>query len=145
MMVRPLLAEGQVNLDSKTSYGRTPLPWTVGNGARGGSPAAARYQPSRPDSKEEDGQTPLSYAAEYGHEAEVKLLLADGRVDLDSKDYRYGHTPLLWAAYKGHDAVFKLLLAIDQANPDSGRVQMPLSCAAKYGYGGVVKLLLTTG
>ena len=31
-----------------------------------------------PDSKEEDGQTPLSYAAEYGHEAVVKLLPADG-------------------------------------------------------------------
>jgi ankyrin repeat domain-containing protein 50 len=56
----------------------------------------------------EYSQTPLSWAAEKGHEAVVKLLLATGKADVDSKD-RDGQTPLSWAAQKGHEAVVKLL------------------------------------
>ena len=48
------------------------------------------------DSEDRRGQTPLSLAAEKGHEAEVKLLLEKG-AELDSKDRR-GRTPLSWVA-----------------------------------------------
>jgi ankyrin repeat protein len=44
-----------------------------------------------------NGQTPLSYAAQNGHEAVVKLLLAAKGVDADSKDI-YRRTPLLFAS-----------------------------------------------
>jgi hypothetical protein len=60
-----------------------------------------------PDSKDNLGQTPLSWAAGGGHEAVVKLLLEKG-VELDSKDNR-GRTPLSRAAERGHEAVVKLL------------------------------------
>ena len=51
-------------------------------------------------------QTPLSLAAWYGHEAAVKLLLATGKVDINSKNSN-GSTPLSLAAGHGHEAVVK--------------------------------------
>ena len=54
------------------------------------------------------GQTPLSWAAQNGHEAVVKLLLEKG-ADVESKSSN-GRTPLSWAAENGHEAVVKLLL-----------------------------------
>jgi len=62
------------------------------------------------DSKDKNGQTPLSWAAEKGYKAVVKQLLATDSVNLDSKDTQYGRTPLLWAAANGYEAVVKQLL-----------------------------------
>jgi ankyrin repeat protein len=42
----------------------------------------------------------------------VKLLLANDRVEPDTKD-KSGRTPLSWAVENGHEAVVKLLLADD--------------------------------
>ncbi|EJT69113.1 hypothetical protein GGTG_13381 [Gaeumannomyces tritici R3-111a-1] len=81
-----------------------------------------------------------------GREAVVKLLLATGKVDVDSKD-KDGRTPLWCAAYNGHEAVVKLLLATGKVDVDSkdkdGRT--PLWLAARKGHEAVVKLLLATG
>jgi ankyrin repeat protein len=62
--------------------------------------------------------TPLSWAAENGHEAVLKLLPAKEGVDLNSKDTKYGRTPLSWVAGNGHQAVVKLLLAKESIDPD---------------------------
>ncbi|KAH0563399.1 hypothetical protein GP486_002033 [Trichoglossum hirsutum] len=102
------------------------------------------YNPDLPNSY---GQTPLSWAAERGHEAVVKLLLATEKVDVDSKDTEYGRTPLSWAAERGHEAVVKLLLATEKVDVDSKDTEYgrtPLSWAAERGHEAVVKLLLAT-
>ncbi|KFA69488.1 hypothetical protein S40285_09458 [Stachybotrys chlorohalonatus IBT 40285] len=96
-----------------------------------------------PDSKDNLDRTPLSWAAERGHEEVVKLLLAKDGINPDLKD-NSGRTPLLWATKHGHEGVVKLLLAKDGINTDSkdnsGRT--PLSWAAERGHEELVKLLL---
>jgi ankyrin repeat protein len=62
------------------------------------------------NTKDKNGRTPLSWAAQKGHYAVVKLLLAKDGADPDSKDTKCGLTPLSWAAANGHGCVVKLLL-----------------------------------
>jgi hypothetical protein len=64
------------------------------------------------------GRTPLSRAAELGHVAIVKLLLAADEVDPDSKKTASDWTPLSYAAGMGHEVVVELLLGAG-VNPDS--------------------------
>ncbi|KAG4269316.1 AGC/PKA protein kinase [Fusarium proliferatum] len=97
------------------------------------------------DSKGIYGWTALSYAARYGHEQVVKLLVARDDVDLNSTDGLYGETPLSWAAKNGHAGVVKLLLGnqgiLADCVPESR--QTPLSFAAENGHLEVVRLLLS--
>jgi ankyrin repeat protein len=59
--------------------------------------------------KDVEGRTPLSWAAENGHEAMVRVLLGNQYVHSDSSDNE-GRTPLSWASENGHEAVVKLLI-----------------------------------
>lgn len=55
-------------------------------------------------------RAPLSYAAQYGHEGAVKILLGQGEVLPDE--------PLLVAAETGHERVMKMLLGRKEVSPD---------------------------
>lgn len=92
------------------------------------------------------GRTPLSFAAEYGHDAVVKLLLETEGVDADSNrgDDR---TPLSFAAEHDRGEVVKLLLETGRVDVDSKDADLwtPLFWAAHSGSEGVVQLLLETG
>ncbi|RDW66050.1 hypothetical protein BP6252_09685 [Coleophoma cylindrospora] len=96
------------------------------------------------DSKDNSGQTPMSWAAIKGYEAVVKLLLEKG-AEVDSKDNN-SQTSMSWAAINGNQAVVKLLLEkgaeVDSKDKNS---QTPMSWAAMGGHEAVVKLLLEKG
>ena len=94
------------------------------------------------DEKDSYSRTPLSWAAENGHEAVVQQLLAKG-ADIETKDYYSGQTPLLWAAENGHEAVVQQLLAkgADVETKDNYSGQTPLSWATKNKHEAVVRLL----
>jgi hypothetical protein len=77
-------------------------------------------------SKDNDGRTPLSWAAEGVYEAVVKLLLANESIDLNSMD-NDGRTPLSWAAEKGNEVVVKLLLERERRPKLQGQQQWPRS------------------
>lgn len=59
------------------------------------------------DPEDDSGRTPLSWAAENGHEALVRLLLAKG-ANAGAKDHST-LLPVSWAAMSGHDTIVRLL------------------------------------
>ena len=62
------------------------------------------------DKLDNDGKTPLSWAARNGSDRVAKLLLEREDVSPYRPD-NYGQTPLLLATRNGHDGVVKLLNA----------------------------------
>jgi ankyrin repeat protein len=95
-----------------------------------------------PDSKNTEGQTPLLWAAENGHEAVVRQLL-EHKADINAKTNNNRWTALYVAAESGHEAVVRLLLehkADVEAKNNYG--ETALHRAARNGHEAVVQLLL---
>ena len=91
---------------------------------------------------DEEGSTPLIYAAANGAEKVVRLLLQEGRVNIDQQNH-YGWTALLQASCYGHHEVVYTLLQ-KKANIDLCNKWgvTPLVAAAQGGFTTVVKVLL---
>ena len=93
------------------------------------------------NSKDDDGYTALSRAAQVGQVAAVQLLIERG-AEIESKN-RWGRTPLSEAARYGHEVIVRLLIErnanIESTDAD-GRT--PLSWAARYGHEAIVRLLI---
>lgn len=96
-----------------------------------------------PDAKDDFGRSPLSYAAEFGHNDTAQMLIQRKETDPDASDEQ-GRTPLSWAAGGGHVDVLQTLVGCPSVNVNSkdSDFQSPLSWAARMGSVGAVKHLM---
>ena len=119
------LAQG-FDINTKNSLGQTPLHYATRE-----PPLASFIQKgnerivsfllengAEPDSRDQYGITPLSYAASNGEDTLVEMLLARRDVQLNSRD-DYGETPLAKAVIHRHTGVVKLLLQRDDLEVNS--------------------------
>jgi ankyrin repeat protein len=96
------------------------------------------------NARDDARRTVLPMAAENGHEAVVKLLLATDGIDLELQGH-LGQDIAVGGPENGREAVVKLLLATDGIDPNSKDTRWdwtPLSWTARNGHKAVVKLLL---
>ncbi|KAF3075556.1 Ankyrin repeat domain-containing protein 50 [Trichoderma lentiforme] len=100
----------------------------------------------RPDARDTDGRTPLSWAAENGSVGITTKLLATGRVEADSNN-NWNNTPLFYAVSNNHGRVVKLLLEAGvNVNSKNGHyMRTPLRQAVANGNTAIVGLLLENG
>ncbi|KAL9069859.1 MAG: hypothetical protein Q9157_006019 [Trypethelium eluteriae] len=79
-------SRSNIEIDSKDSYGLTPLSWAAKKGHEAVVRQLLATEKVDIDAKDEAGQTPLLWAAKGGHEAVVRQLLATEKVDINMKD-----------------------------------------------------------
>lgn len=98
------------------------------------------------NSRDFHDDTPLHYAAQYGHGQMARLLLEIRDVNVDARNYLC-QTPLLCAVEKGYEEVAKLLIELGEVdvNARDKQSRTPLSLAVRGGYEKVAKLLIETG
>jgi uncharacterized protein len=97
-----------------------------------------------PNFLDNDGRTPLDYAANYGNAAMITLLL-EGGARIDYRD-KFGGTALHWAAQGGSvEAIALLLQAKAPVDATDRQGITPLMMAAGANRGEAVKALLKAG
>ncbi|KAH0536387.1 hypothetical protein FGG08_006737 [Glutinoglossum americanum] len=94
------------------------------------------------NARQDNGTTPLHWAAENGNEDVARMILDNG-AEADAVDKR-GQTPLILGACKGHELFVRLMLDRNDVDPNSKDADSstPLSVAAENGHGGIVGMLL---
>lgn len=117
----------------------------IHNAARDGDlakiQALLKANPGAVSSRDNDGETPLHYAAGFGRKDVAELLLAH-RAVVDAKD-NDGWTPLHFAAQQGHADLAELLLAHNaDVNAKNNDGDTPLHMAGGQGYKKLAELLL---
>lgn len=96
---------------------------------------------NRADMKDSHGRTPLSYAADNGHEGVVRLLLDIDKAYADSED-TFCRTPLSYAVRKCYKDVLKMLLVTGKVDIISkNKHGRPPLLVTRGGYDKILKLL----
>ncbi len=96
--------------------------------------------------KANNGATPLTGAARFGHQDIALVLIVAGGADVDQQD-DFGETPLFWAAYQGHLPTVQVLVnAHADVNLHENReFRTPLHAAIAHGTPTMVATLLAAG
>jgi ankyrin repeat protein len=85
----------------------------IHDAAKAGNLAKAKTllknNPNLINSKDDEGETPLHWAAMEGHK-DMAVFLLTNKADVNARD-KAGDTPLHWAAMEGYKDVMELLLA----------------------------------
>ena len=143
-VVKLLLSQDDLGVNSQGGYGRTPLSFAAENGHEVVVKLLLSHENIGANSQDEWGDTPLLYAAEAGREGVVKLLLSQDDIAVNSQG-KFGQTPLSRAAENRREGVVKLLLSQENiaVNPQDMYGKTPLSWAVGNKHEGVVTLLLS--
>ncbi|RTE84351.1 hypothetical protein BHE90_001156 [Fusarium euwallaceae] len=146
-VVKLLMGEYKVNINSRDKKGRTPLSIALHMGHK--NVASLLLADDRVDfvSRDSDGRTPLSYAAEKDNLAAVKFLLSKDGVDINSCD-NTGRSALSWLAeasgrysflpktHSGRLAIARLLIEsgvkIDSRDNDGRTPLLEAACQLHY-------------
>lgn len=138
-MVRHLITQGRVPLNSQGQLGDTPLGWAADKGhvktvrtllelrADPGRTRTTTYAKKR--------QTPLWVAA-VGNHSEVVRLLIEYQANVDIPEQECNQTPLWSAACAGHRQVVDILL---EASADVTIYGRPVSSSLRYTPQGIAK------
>jgi ankyrin repeat protein len=151
-----VLMDSGARIDSRDIRGRTPLHWTCSyfqsDKQLRGIDFLLQLDP-RPDLPDGSDRTPLSYAAEYGGNDLVRLLLNAG-ANATARN-KSGWTPLYYALsrYKYHhsnspdctDIIHTLLKADPRSDLKDNKGRTLLSIAAGNGFKKPVEILLAAG
>ena len=141
-IIKLLLAQKDIDVNSKNKWGETPLHF----GVSGGNVEVVRLLLAQKDidlnSKNKWSYTPLCKAASRGRVEVVKLLLARKDIEFNSTN-DYHQTPLSLAVQEGHVEIVRLLLAHKTIDLNPALNKRILHRAIDKGVVEVVRLLLT--
>lgn len=154
-VVKTLIADGRIQIDSKNMYERTALSHAAESASETIVAELLATGTADPNSQDRHGRTPLIWAVnpdrKYGrgnwqlYEGVVHRLLADSRIDVNAQDYN-AHTALYYASGNGALGLVVALLEhpdFDLTAAFQGRSS--LIWAASNGHADVVQALLNTG
>ncbi|KAI8274111.1 hypothetical protein K4K60_010026 [Colletotrichum sp. SAR11_57] len=117
----------------KNSKGRTPL---MISAMIGSVEYSRQLHFEGDDPTDDDEQTAMQYACEYGRLGVVELLLAQGPVNLSAEDG--SPTPIIKAAMHGHRGIVELLIPL----LSSEQLKTDFILAAEYGLEHTMELIL---
>ncbi|KAK9765884.1 ATP-dependent RNA helicase [Basidiobolus ranarum] len=138
-----LLEEHSYDLNNiRNSNGRTPLSAAVTSNSLKMASYLCSLRPVKLDHKDDEGQTALHYACNFGQVKAAKLLIQAG-ADVNVKNNE-GMTPLIIVAYNGFVSLSTLLLKHGKAkiNSRDSTSKSALMMASYAGHFGVVEALI---
>jgi ankyrin repeat protein len=142
-VIKYLIEQCGVNVESKDDIGRTPLHITSFKGHIEVIKYLIEQCRANVEAKNNTGRTPLHFASENGHIKVVKYLIERCHANVEAKDYLEG-TPLHFASENGHIEVVKYLIERCHANVEAKDYfeRTPLHFASEKGRIEVVKYLI---